>query len=328
MRRWIVLLVLLALGGGYLATRGEDAPPVPTPAGAFSFVVLGDAPYFAWEQAKYRRILREIDARDVQFVVHVGDILWKPCADERYRQTYDEFAGLRHPVIYTPGDNEWADCWETGAGGFAPLERLGALRALFFREPDHSLGRRRIPLTHQGQQPAFAEFVENARWSHDRIVFATVHVVGSDNGTDAFPSRSAADMTAASRRIDAAAAWVRQTFAEASAAGAPAVVIALHANPFFERPARARHQAFTPFLEALEEEAARFQGHVLVLHGDHHVYVVDHPVTTGQGVALSHVTRVQVPGSPIIGWVRVTIAAGAKDPFAFEPHTIPAWQYW
>jgi hypothetical protein len=260
--------------------------------------------------------------------VHVGDILWKPCADERYRQTYDEFAGLRHPVIYTPGDNEWADCWQQEAGGFAPLERLRALRALFFREPDRSLGKRRIPLVHQGRQPGFAEFVENVRWTHDGVVFATVHAVGSGNATDLFPTRTADDVNAASRRIEAAAAWVRQAFAEASAAGAPAVVIALHANPFFERPARAQRQPFTPLLDALEEEAARFNGHVLVMHGDHHVYLVDHPVTTGQGQALPHVTRLQVPGSPIVGWVRVTITAGGKDLLAFEPHTTPAWQYW
>ena len=78
---------------------------------------------------------------DLRWAIDVGDIFWRPCTDERYRQTLNEFNGLRHPVIYTPGDNEWTDCWEPGSGGFLPLDRLNRIRQIFFQNPTRSMGR-------------------------------------------------------------------------------------------------------------------------------------------------------------------------------------------
>ena len=58
-----------------------------------------------------------------------------PLTEARYRKSLDWFNGLRHPVIYTPGDNEWSDCAYRGAGSFAPGERLQRVRQLFFATP-------------------------------------------------------------------------------------------------------------------------------------------------------------------------------------------------
>jgi hypothetical protein len=328
---WILGLVLIAAGAGYFVTQSARArlpaaAPRPSTGQSFSVAVLGDAPYFAWEQGKYQRILREIDAQDLSFVVHVGDILWKPCDDGQYGRTRQEFEALRHPVIYTPGDNEWTDCWEGDAGGFDPLERLKRLREIFFRDPEQSLGRRRIAVVSQRARPGLEDFVENRRWTHNRVVFATAHVVGSGNGTE--DARGPAETQEARRRIEAAAAWVRETFADAIATDAAAVVIAIHANPFFEERRSARRRPYDPFVTAVEEEAARFARPVLIAHGDHHVYVVDQPVTRSTGDRLDRVTRLQVPGSPLIGWVRITVTPDSTSPFTFEPHTIPVWQYW
>jgi len=65
------------------------------------------------------------------------------------------------------------------------------LREAFFGEPSRSLGGNPIPLVAQAVDTAWAEFVENVRWSHARIVFATVHLVGSRNGMDDFRGRTA-----------------------------------------------------------------------------------------------------------------------------------------
>ncbi len=43
---------------------------------------------------------------------------------------------------------------------------------------------------------------------------------------------------------------------------------------------------------------------------------------------LENLTRVQVPGSPLVGWVRVTVTPGADEPFAFESNVVPAWKHW
>jgi len=306
----------------FLTTRGTP-PPVASPPGTFSFAVLGDAPYYGWEEIQYGHLLPWMDASDVAFVIHVGDIFWHPCSDDHYRQILGWLDGLHHPVVYTPGDNEWADCWERGSGAFAPLERLDAIRRIFFGDPARSLGATPMPLESQGGREPFAEFVENARWTYRGLVFVTVDMPGSRNARAPFPKRAAADDEASKRRTDAAAAWVRATFERARSAAAPAVVIAFHANAGLEEPAADSYrQAFEPFLSALAEEAARFEGQVLIVHGDGHEYLVDHPLP------LANVTRMQVPGSPRVGWVSVNVTPGPRPSFAFKEHVIPRWKYW
>ncbi len=328
-KTWFLGVFLLVLVVVFLITRGPEAP-TPNPPGAFSFAVLGDAPYYAWEELQYRLVLQTLDANDLSFVIDVGDIFWRPCTDERYRQTLGEFNGLRHPVIYTPGDNEWMDCWEPGSGGFLPQDRLNRIRQIFFQNPTRSLGGTTLSLISQAGREPFHEFGENARWSHEGIVFATVHIVGSKNGMKSFPARTEADDTAARRRTEAAAAWVRETFAEARTLNASAVVLSFHGNAGLEESADdPDRQAFEPFITTVEEEAERFGRPVLLAHGDGHDYTVDQPLvrrTTGQ--RLENLTRLQVPGSPEVGWVRVVVTPGAETSFTFEKHVVPRWKYW
>ncbi|MDX1388571.1 MAG: hypothetical protein R3344_05250, partial [Acidobacteriota bacterium] len=250
----IAVVVVILLVVFFVTTKGI-APPTPNPPGTFSFGALGDAPYYLWEDMQYALVLDELDAHDLSFVVQVGDAFWRPCIDRLYLRSLEWFNALRHPVIYTPGDNEWTDCWEPGSGGYSPLDRLKRLREIYFVEPTRSLGGRRIPLETQAGDPRFAEFPENSRWSHDGIVFATVHLVGSSNARDPYPDRTEADLAESRRRTEAAAEWVRGTFAEARAVEATAVVIAFHANPSFEEAVDSvDRRPFEPFLITLEEE--------------------------------------------------------------------------
>ena len=292
--------------------------------------MLGDAPYYPWEAIKYRLVLQAMDSHELSSVLHIGDIFWRPCTDQMYRRGLGWFNDLRHPVIYTPGDNEWFDCWEPGSGGFAPQGRLDRIRQIFFVDPSRSLGGRRIPLASQSVGGAFPEFVENVRWAHEGILFAMLHLVGSRNAMEPFPARSAADDAASVRRTQAAVAWLRETFDEARATSASAVVLAFHANPGFEQPVTDDYrQAYEPFITALEEAVELFPRPVLMVHGDDHEYIVDHPLarrTSGQ--QLQNLMRMQVPGSPRVGWVRVVVSPDAEQPFAFEPHIVPRWKYW
>jgi hypothetical protein len=328
-RVWLLLLPVAAL----LVAAAIASIPAPRRAnapGSFSFGALGDAPYSGGEERQYPLTLGDLEAHDLDFVVHVGDIMAGRCTDARYRQTLDWFNGLRHPVIYTPGDNEWSDCRYPGGGAFVSGERLQRLRQLFFSSPPRTLGRRQIPVVSQAEQPAFAELAENLRWSHAGVVFATVHVVGSRNGLGLREGPALSDPAEVRRRTDGAAAWVRATFAQARASGAPAVVIAFHGFPYFERSSRdPARQPFEPFLLALEEEVERFARPVLAVHGDFHQYMVDQPMvrrTTGR--RLANFTRMQVPGSPDVGWVRVVVRPGAADPFSFESRVVPRWRFW
>jgi hypothetical protein len=313
-KAFAVVVVVLLLGLALLLTRGVLKSPTPNPLGAFSFGVMGDAPYNVLEEVRFRLVLRDLDAHDLTTVISVGDLFWRPCDDAMYQRARDQFNGLRHPVIYTPGDNEWFDCWEAGSGGYEPQERLGRLRQMFYTTPAHSLGGRKIPLASQ------PDFIENARWTDHSLVFATVHLIGSGNGRWQFPNRTEDDVTASKTRTDAAAAWLRETFSEATSVNAPAVVVAMQGAPFDEE-AKDR-EVFEPFLTTLREEAGRFGRPVLIAHGDHHQYTVD------RQLGLANLTRLEVPGSPNVGWVRVTITPNAREPFAFEPRVIPRWKVW
>jgi hypothetical protein len=322
----VVLLALVAV----LPVLVRAPAPAPDPPGAFSFAALGDSPYYSWEELQHRVVRRELDRHPLAFVIHVGDLFWRPCSDAMYRRTRGWFEASRHPVIYTPGDNEWTDCWERATGRYRPRERLARLRQLFFDHPARSFGRRPIPLAVQGGAGPDSEFVENARWRHRGVVFATVHVVGSENAMEAFPGRTAEDDRAALNRTAAAVRWLRATFAVAREESARAVVIAFHANPAFEgevgAPAR---RPYEPFLFAMAEEAERFGRPVLAIQGDDHVYTVDRPLrhhATGRPVA--DLTRLQVPGSPWVGWVRVTVRPDSAAAFSFEPHVVPRWKFW
>ena len=137
-----------------------------------------------------------------------------------------------------------------------------------------------------------------------------------------FPARTPADDAAGRRRTEAAAAWTREAFAEAARTNARAVVVGFQANMGLENPRDDYRNAFEPFLTTVEQEAARFGHPVLLIHGDGHVYIVDHPLRA------KNLTRMQVPGSPLVGWVRVTVRSNATNPFAFEQHVVPRWKYW
>jgi len=300
------------------------------PQGAFRFAVLGDAPYGPVEGIRFRRVMRQIHEADLSMVIHVGDIFWYPCSDELYQSRLTAFNAQRHPLVYTPGDNEWTDCHESLPGSYDPLERLSRLRTVFFQDPSSSLGGRGIPLAPQSADSAWGEFVENVRWIEAGFVFATLHLVGSENGMEGFPTRTADSDAESIRRTAAAASWVRSTFALADSMDARGIVIALHAEPGFAEPADdAYRQAYEPFLETLERAVAAYAGPVLLVHGDNHEYTIDHPVKDRRsGRVLENLTRLEVMGSPDVGWVEVTVDPASADPFSFSPHQVPRWMIW
>jgi len=285
----------------------KPLPPVePLPPNSFAFGVFGDGPYEPREVARFRRVLEDVNRADLQWLLHVGDILWYPCSDSAFADRLAAMNTIERAVIYTPGDNEWADCYTYKEGRYDPLDRLASLRRIFFSRPTQSLGRHPIPLESQAQDSAFAEFPENARWTHGGLVFATVHVVGSSNAGEPFRSRTAANDAEVARRTRAAIIWLDQAFARARVTSAKGVVLALHGDMGLEErsgPGR----AYAAFVERLKSNVADFRGPVLLIHGGSHIQRVDHPLTDGAGRAYPNFTRLETFGSPEIGWVRVVV---------------------
>jgi hypothetical protein len=343
------------LAAGVLLITGT-----PLAAASFSFVALGDTAYnLPDDLPRYDRLIQRINAADPAFTIHVGDI-WgaRACTEDSYRDTLSWFDRYDHPVIYTPGDNEWTDCRRVeilrafaGIGSDADnqqlakafqfenafaissyvdvLAALGALRLVFFSQPQ-SLGTNPIPLARQSDAgDDFSEMVENTRWEQDGVVFATVHVPGSDSD---FRINDDARSLAAAQRNRANIAWIRETFEQAEASDAPAVLLALHAGMFVDgegddftgsavRGGRAGPYGWIVF--AIRDYAARFGRPVLLINGDFHEFVIDRQFTVSQGEGeaplYDNITRLQVFGAPQIRAVRVTVDTDTPWVFGFEP---------
>jgi len=214
------------------------------PAQSFKFAVIGDMPYGTKKASDVSDLLKALsDAKPMpEFVVHVGDFQRRGrCSGANIKAAKDLFSRSYLPLIYTPGDNEWADCKD-------PLNSLKAVRDSFFAT-DSSLGQRQIHLERQ------AGYRENARFWFNGVLFATVHVVGSLNNAahpDEFGPRTNADV-----------AWIESTFH--TAANASAVVFLFHAQV-------TNTAAFASVKAALSGGAAKFMRPVLLMNGDGHQY--------------------------------------------------------
>jgi len=173
------------VAGAVIVTGGAGAAgPAGQPPAPFEFVALGDMPYHLPEdRERFDRLIDRVNGIAPVFAIHVGDTKSgsSECSDEILEATKAQFLRFAQPLVYTPGDNEWTDCHRKAAGGYDPLERLAKVRALHFSAPE-SLGAHPMPVVRQSDVSDFTEMVENLRWEHAGVVFATLHVVGSNNG--------------------------------------------------------------------------------------------------------------------------------------------------
>lgn len=316
--RFIHALALVsAVAGGVHAAESPREP--------YAFAAFGCMPYVRGPDAlaAFHRVIAEINRHNPAFTVHLGDILAsdEKCTDELLRRRRDDFNTFTTALIYTPGDNEWTDTHTEKAGGFVPTERLTKIRELFF-SAERSLGQQPLPLVTQRRDAPFAKFVENARWSHRGVVFATVHVVGSKNNHQASVRGAIEEW----RERDAAnEAWVRATFAEATSTHAVGVALFFQADPFAADKDRAGYaEGFERFLVTVEKEARAFEKPVLLVHADEHRYRLDPGMRFERDAApLANVTRLETFGDRDVHAVLVTVDPGSPQVFLAGPLIVP-----
>jgi hypothetical protein len=247
------------------------------------------------------------------------------------------FNATEAPTVYTPGDNEWTDCHRINNGGHNNLERLAKIRTELFTETS-SFGQKTMGLQHQGA-PGEA-YSENTRWIYGDVVFAAIHVPGSNNNKTspadcpaANSVRTAEDCTADNveyaARDAANIAWLQETFAIARDRGAVGVLIAIQADMWFdlpETPVNERESptadGFNSFLATLVAETKNFEGQVVLAHGDTHFFKVDKPLESPNNL-LENLTRVQTFGEGRVHWVKVTVDPNSRNVFVFEPMIVP-----
>lgn len=302
------LLVLLALPTLAPAQAQADS--------TWRIALIGDTPYSAFERAELPKMLEVIADSGSELVIHVGDIKHGKdrCDDTLFADRHALFDTSRIPFVFVPGDNEWSDCERLSNGGYAPLERLGALRRRFWAQPE-SLGRQRLPLLRQS-----AAYPEHARFRVGPVLFATLNLPGGNNnwGMKETPSREF------SERNPQVLAWVRAAFQIARQEKLAGVAFAMQANPGFKHFAQGLpHSGYRELLELLRSETANFAGQVLVIHGDTHQSRIDHPLRDSAGKPLANFTRVETHGYPFMGWTQLLIRPEAASLFHTEPHPWP-----
>jgi len=250
---------------------------------------MGDVPYSYTQANLLDGMIDRINAEQLAFVVHVGDITSGsgPCGDEWLAARKKQFARFRHPFVLLPGDNEWTDCHRSG---FDPLERLAKWRSLFC-----------VPIPGISLERQKGKYCENVRWVHDNVVFVGLNVPGSNNNLGNDPLEHG-------ERMQAVFAWLDE--AEAMARTRDGLVVLMQANPFL-RPRFGGANGFDGILQRLRRLGTTYPGKVVLVHGDTHQYRDDEP--------LPGLRRIEVYGSPHIRWARARVERAGDRLIAVEP---------
>ncbi|MBL4681569.1 MAG: hypothetical protein JKY88_12710 [Pseudomonadales bacterium] len=288
----------------------------------FDFVALGDTAYNLPDDLPvYEALIKKINQSKPAFSIHVGDT-WGGvyCSEENHLWVKEWFQKYDHPVLYTPGDNEWTDCrkqdlldaykkmlaktaskedmmllqqsqsFENSFNGIEfedSLASLNLIRKIFFSE-SYSLGEKKIPVLQQSKVSDFISMAENLRWQKDNVVFATVNVPGSEMN---FTINNLKRAKEAILRNEADVAWIKETFDHAQAENSKAVVIALHAGLFVEGDGGSFSNkllrggtggAYYWIARAIRDEADKFARPVLLINGDFHDLIIDRPFMVSQ----------------------------------------------
>ena len=364
-RTWLAIWGLCLVGGLLLlstqevaAGRGEnDNRGHDDERRSYAIGLWGDLPYSDLQaQVGVPNLIADMNKQKLAFTVQdgdlkagngsVGSVTPTTCTDALYLQAWGYFKSLRAAAIFTPGDNDWTDCDRAANGGFNSLERLDHERKLFFSTA-FSLGQNpifqqvqtdKLCLDHNGNMVGC---VENRRWWEDGVFYATLNIQGScnnlcDSDPDSaeYAARNAADIT-----------WMQQTFAEAEAKHASAIMFISQADPGFDNtgaqgePKRdpgtlaetdGQLDGFQAFLSALRDQVIAFRKPVAYVHGDSHYFRIDRPFHDSQGRRLENFLRVetfgdnQANGNNDVHWLKVFVDADTREVFSFQPQIVPA----
>lgn len=279
-----------------LTMRAALAEPI-------EFIVLGDMPYNVGDTRALEEIGKAIRSKSYPFAIHYGDIKHgeSPCNEQDLLIHFEFIERIfkdptkdtpkdppRHPVFYTPGDNDWTDCDRKKTHQpISEIDALRRLRKLFFSHPKIQRLQQRYPELEITQ--ADPKYPENLQWHYKKIQFVTLHVVGSDNGrTEILESNMQKSLEAVDARDKANRAVLDQVFSSKRAKELNAIVIVIHADPTeIEHKHHRRIECtkdekifcnpYLGFLNDLNDKAKTFKKPVLLVHGSTDDFCLDKP---------------------------------------------------
>ena len=311
-------LILILVGIAFSLIPAASVLDASRQREGFTFALLGDTPYGDAQRLIFPALVDAINAdRQIHFVLHAGDVKngSSTCDDARFADLAALYDTFRAPFILTPGDNEWTDCHRTTAGGYLPTERLEAVRRFFFPDPGWTTGGRRMAVVSQADDPQHGAYLENVMFMRGDVVFATVHVVGSENNLLPWAQLPGGDrpglrLAEFEARKAAALAWIDATFAMAKSRGAAGVLLMMQAEP-------TATPGFSEIRQRIADLATDFGAPVLLVHGDEHRFEVE-PGFAG----VANLTRLETFGDTASHWLRVTINPGKPGVFSWTAETV------
>jgi hypothetical protein len=322
MKRSLPTLAGIAAGTGLVCALAAAPATAGTPdnsgAAPLEVALIADTPYGPQQREQFPALVDAInDDPQVRWVLHGGDIKsgGTRCDDAAFADLVQLYGTFQDPFVLTPGDNEWTDCHRTAAGGYLPTERLDALREVFFAEPGRTLGRRQASVTTQASDPAHAAYVENVRFTRSRVVFATVHAVGSENDLDPWSQLPGGDrpeerLAEFDARLAAALTWIDQAFDQAEQEDAAGVLLMMQAEP-------TATPGFQQIRDLIVQRSQAFERPVLLVHGDEHRYEQE------LGYAgVDNLTRLETFGATATDWLRLTVDPRTEHVFSWTPETV------
>jgi hypothetical protein len=259
-------------------------------------------------------------------VIHVGDIhSGKQFCTEKYDQSiFDLWTRFQDPVVYTPGDNEWADCNKFAEGGgkynpatnqidyvldpsnnnqpmdYAkgdPIANLDLIRSIFFARPGQTLGANPRHVLSQAVafDPAFpsdAKYVENVMWKQAAIVFVSINLPGGSNDDQdiwyAALTPTPAQLQEKQERDGADLRWLDAAFAVATQTHAKGVVIIAQADMWDPEKGAGHQTGYDPYVANIAAHTNDFGKPVLMFNGDSHVYLSHNPLSPSDPLHSMH----------------------------------------
>ena len=143
------------------------------------------------------------------------------------------------------------------------------------------------------------------------MVFVTLHVVGSNDnrGFDTANDNVQRCRSLANHR------WLDRAVRLAESPGQRGLVIIAQANLWLP----SKQGVYDGIRRQIADAGRRLGRPVLYIHGDTHLYKRDRPFADASGKRVDNVQRVEVPGSPAVGWVRIVVDPNRKELFVIEP---------
>lgn len=330
------------------------------PAVKSTVAIIGDMPYGTnptdtTEQDLSTAFIKQVNSdTDISAVLHVGDIHSgkQYCTDTYNQQVLALWKSFAMPLLYTPGDNEWADCHKVKEGGGTynattgqidyvldsqghqasyqggnPAANLTLLRNTFFSNPGNAVvGNLKVHSQANEYNPAYPadkNYAENVWLEKSGVMIVTLNIPGgSNNDNDIWygaPNMSAEQANDIHMRSEANKRWLNTAFQQAIANGDKAVLIQTQADMWDADGAAVSHIAeYKQFIDLIASNSKTFAKPVLLVNGDSHVYRSDNPLVPGAPCVIEPVAGSSTTVACAAGVE--TLGSNPADPYQNQPN--------